>query len=57
MPFSYPVITVRGCIQKFPDWPPGKRTANDTAICHRCSCIVILWVIFCHHNPLCCFSM
>jgi aminoglycoside N3'-acetyltransferase len=25
---------VRGCIQKFPDWPPGARTANGTALCH-----------------------
>jgi hypothetical protein len=25
---------LRGCIQKFPDWPPGARTANDTALCH-----------------------
>jgi hypothetical protein len=25
---------VRGCIQKFPDWPPGERTANGTALCH-----------------------
>jgi hypothetical protein len=25
---------VQGCIQKFPDWPPGGRTANDTALCH-----------------------
>jgi len=23
-----------GCIEKFPDWPPGARTANDTALCH-----------------------
>jgi hypothetical protein len=21
------------CIQKFPDWSPGARTANDTALC------------------------
>jgi len=21
-------------IQKFPDWPPGERTANVTALCH-----------------------
>jgi hypothetical protein len=21
-------------IQKFPDWPPGARTANGTALCH-----------------------
>jgi hypothetical protein len=25
---------VRECIKKFPDWPPGARTANDTALCH-----------------------
>jgi len=25
---------VRGCIQIFPDWPPGARTANGTALCH-----------------------
>jgi hypothetical protein len=25
---------VRDCIQKFPNWPPGARTANGTAICH-----------------------
>jgi hypothetical protein len=22
-----------GCIQKFPDWAPGARTANETALC------------------------
>jgi hypothetical protein len=22
---------IRGCIQKFPDWPPGAGTANGTA--------------------------
>jgi hypothetical protein len=27
-------MDVRGCIQKFPDWQPGARTANDTALCH-----------------------
>jgi len=25
---------IRGCIQKFPDWPPGTRTTNGTAFCH-----------------------
>jgi hypothetical protein len=25
---------LRGCFQKFPDWPPGARTANGTALCH-----------------------
>jgi hypothetical protein len=23
----------RGCIQKFPDWPYGARTANGTDLC------------------------
>jgi hypothetical protein len=27
-------LSIRGCIQKFPDWPPGFRTANGTALCH-----------------------
>jgi hypothetical protein len=26
---------IRGCIQKFPDWPPGARATNGTtALCH-----------------------
>jgi len=25
---------IRGCIQKFPDWPPGARTANGTILYH-----------------------
>jgi len=28
------ISRVRRCIQKFPDWPPGARTANDTVLCH-----------------------
>jgi hypothetical protein len=27
-------VYIRGCFQKFPDWPPGARTANGTALCH-----------------------
>jgi hypothetical protein len=27
------VSYIQGCIQKFPDWLPGARTANGTAIC------------------------
>jgi hypothetical protein len=27
-------INIRRCIQKFPDWPPGTRTTNCTALCH-----------------------
>jgi hypothetical protein len=53
-------ILLRGCIQKFPDLPPGgARTANGTAVCH--------WVQiyryfmsqsseFFRHNPLCSIS-
>jgi hypothetical protein len=48
-----------GCIQKFPDWPPGTRTANGTALCHQVQlyCYFVSQSIeFCRHNPLCCFS-
>jgi len=27
-------VHIRGCIQTFPGWPPGARTANGTAPCH-----------------------
>jgi hypothetical protein len=27
-------LSLGGRIQKFPDWPPGARTANGTALCH-----------------------
>jgi len=37
------IDAIRGCIQKFPDWPPGARTANGTPVT-RGNCIVILWV-------------
>jgi hypothetical protein len=50
---------VRGCIQKFPDWQPGVRTANGTALCHYvqlCRYSVSQPSEFCRHNPLCCFS-
>jgi hypothetical protein len=33
-PQQFPWNDVGGCIQKFPDWPPGARTANGTALCH-----------------------
>jgi hypothetical protein len=26
-------LVIRECIQKFPDWPPGVRTANGRALC------------------------
>jgi hypothetical protein len=48
-----------GCIQKFPNRPPGDRTANGTALCH----LVQLYrysLSQCsessHHNRLCCLS-
>jgi hypothetical protein len=50
---------VRGCIQKFPDWLPGARTANGTALCHNVQLYrycVSQSGEFCRHNPLCCFS-
>jgi hypothetical protein len=27
-------LPLRECIQKFPDWAPGAKTANGTALCH-----------------------
>jgi hypothetical protein len=52
--------TIRGCIQKFPDWPPGARTANGTALCHYVQFYhyyVSQSSEFCRHNTLHCFSM
>jgi len=48
----------RGCIQKFPDWPPGARTANGIALCHYVQLdryFMSQSSKFCRHNPLCCF--
>jgi hypothetical protein len=48
--FNSPIIfdsgggNLGGCIQKFPDWPPGARTVNGTALFTRCSCNAILSV-------------
>jgi hypothetical protein len=50
---------VRVCIQNFPDWPPGARTANGTALCHYVQLygyFVSQSSEFFRHNPLCCFS-
>jgi hypothetical protein len=50
---------IRGCIQKFPAWAPGARTANSTALCHWVQLyryFVSQSSEFCRHNPLCCFS-
>jgi hypothetical protein len=44
------------CIQKFPDWPPGARTANGTALCHYVQLyryFVSQSSEFWRHNPLC----
>jgi hypothetical protein len=29
------VCAIRGCIQKFSDWPTGARTAHGKALCHE----------------------
>jgi len=34
LPRSDTVVNIRVCIQTFPDWPPGARTANGTTLCH-----------------------
>jgi hypothetical protein len=50
---------LRVCIQKFPDWPPGARTANGTALCHNIRFyryFVSHSSEFCRHDSLCCFS-
>jgi hypothetical protein len=59
VPVHFKSAFLRSFIQKFPDWPPGARTANGTALCHY----VQLYRYFasqssdfCHHNNLCCFS-
>jgi len=52
-------LNVRGCIQKFPAWPPGARNANGTALCykvHLYRCFVSQSTKFYRHSPLCCFS-
>jgi hypothetical protein len=48
------IVIIRGCIQKFPDWPPEARTANGRAICHYMqlySNSVSQPSEFCRHNP------
>jgi hypothetical protein len=50
---------IRRCIQKFPDWSPGARTANGTALCHWVQLyryFVIQSRDSCRQNPLLCFS-
>jgi hypothetical protein len=46
---------LRGCVQKFPDWPPGARTANGTALYHWMQLyryFVCQYSEFCRHNPI-----
>jgi hypothetical protein len=53
------IITIRGCIQKFSDWPPGARTANGTVLCHYVQLhryFMSQYSEFCSYNPLRCFS-
>jgi hypothetical protein len=50
-------LVIRGCIQKFLDWPPAARTANGTALCYWVQLyryFVSQHSEFCHHNPLYC---
>jgi len=46
-------IYIRGCNQKFPDWPPGAGVVNGIALCHY---FVTQSSEFFRHNSLCCFS-
>jgi hypothetical protein len=58
-PISLRSVLIRRCIQKFPDWPPGVRIANGTALCHQVQLyryFVSQSSEFCRHNTLCCFS-
>jgi len=54
----YIIKSLRMCIQKFPDWPPGARTLNGTALCHQVQLYhysVSQSSDFCRHDALCCF--
>jgi hypothetical protein len=47
-------LHIRECIQKFPDWQLGARTANDTALCHEVQLYRYFMSQsgeFCRHNP------
>jgi hypothetical protein len=55
----YRLLHIRGCIQKFPDWPLEARTENGRAVCHQVQLhryLVSQSSEFCHPKPLCCFS-
>jgi len=50
---------IRWCIQKFPDWPPGARTANGLALCYQVQLyryFVSQSSEFCRNNHSCYFS-
>jgi len=52
-------LALRACIQKFPDWPPGARTANGTVSGHYEQLyryFVSQLNEFYSQKPLCCFS-
>jgi hypothetical protein len=56
--FNHLTRHMRGCIIKFLDWPPGARSANGTAVCHKMQLyryFMSQYSEFCRHNPLCCF--
>jgi hypothetical protein len=57
--FSDSLNDLRRCIQKFPDWQPGARTANGTVLCYKLQLYRYFMSQsseFCRHNHLCCFS-
>jgi hypothetical protein len=48
------IMHVRRCIQKFPDWLPGARTASGIALCHLLQLYRYFMSQsseFCRHNP------
>jgi hypothetical protein len=48
-------LKIRGCILKFPDWPPGSENCNWYSS-PPLGAVVSPFCEFCRHNPLCCFS-
>jgi hypothetical protein len=44
-------IMTRGCIRKFPDWPPGELQMVQLSAT-RCSCITILWANLVSFAPI-----
>jgi hypothetical protein len=57
---ALPSFNIRECIQNFPDWLPGERTANGATLCHYMQLyryFVSHSGEFCCHNPSCFFSV